>query len=71
MDRDAIMEMLKEYGVNSEYDLEKAMKHVTPVNIGVFVTPIKNQISMNKPKGNDILIRKEVQNEREPERACV
>lgn len=72
MDHEAIMEMLREYGVNSKADLAKAMKHVKPVNISVFVTPIaKSNINMNEPKSNDIIIMKGDQNEREPEPACV
>lgn len=72
MNREAIMEMLKEYGVNSEADLAKAIKNVKSVNIGIFVTPVaKSQIIMNEPKNNDNLIMKEEPNEREPECACV
>lgn len=72
MDHEAIMEMLREYGVNSKADLAKAMKHLKPINIGLFVTPIPEcKIIMNEPKSNDILIKKEEQNEREPECACV
>lgn len=69
MDREAIMEMLKEYGINSEADLYKAMKHVRPIDIGVFVTPVRE--SKEPLEMGDILIRKENENERELERACV
>ena len=58
MDRKAIMEMLNEYGINSEAELKKAMKRMPSVNIGIFVaTP-------NSCGSNDILIRKEDHNER-------
>lgn len=72
MDREAIMEMLKEYGVNSESDLSKAMKHLSPINIGVFVTPVDdNTLSMNEPHRQSIIIRKEDQIGQSQERACV
>ena len=69
MDREAIMEMLKEYGINSEADLYKAMKHVRPIDIGVFVTTVRE--SKEPLEMGDILITKENENERELERACV
>lgn len=33
MDREPIMEMLREYGVNSEEELTKALRHLKPLNI--------------------------------------
>ena len=68
MDREAIMEMLREYGINSEADLYKAMKHVRPIDIGVFVTPVGES---KEPLEMGDIIRKENENERELERACV
>lgn len=69
MDREAIMEMLREYGVNSESDLYKAIKHVKPIDIGVFVTPVEE--SREPLNMRDIIIRKENENERELECASV
>lgn len=68
MDREAIMEMLREYGINSEADLYKAMKHVKPIDIGVFVTPVRES---KEPLEMSDIIRKENENEQELERACV
>lgn len=67
MDRDAIMEMLREYGVNSEADLDKAIQHLSPVNIGIFVTPLR------KPANHHASTRKDKENVygEDLERACV
>lgn len=72
MNREPIMEMLREYGINSEEELAKAMKHLKPLNIAVFVTPVpKKTLSINPAQHDNILIRREDENGQDPERACV
>lgn len=38
---DKVWAALAEYGIHSEADLDEAMKHFKPINIGCMVSPVK------------------------------
>lgn len=38
---DKVWAALAEYGIHSEADLDEAMKHFKPINIGCMVSPVR------------------------------